>query len=69
MDERVGASFLSVVHGVELVRVVLCEAQFEDELSSSDEAFVCHSPVCGLVGTINVNASYTFFESLHIWSE
>ncbi len=54
--ELVGASFFSVVHGVELCLVVLYEAQFEDEFSSSDAALVCFSPVGGHVGTINVNA-------------
>ena len=54
--ELVGATLLSVVHGVELCLVVLHEAQFQDEFSSSDEAFVCLPPVGRYVDTINVNA-------------
>ena len=54
--ELLGAAFLSVVHGVELCLVVLHEAQFQDEFSSSDEAFVCLPPVGGHVDIININA-------------
>jgi hypothetical protein len=35
----VGGGFFSVVYGVEFVLVVLYEALFEDEFSSSDEGW------------------------------
>ena len=44
------------VHRLKLLPVVIHEAEFEDELSSSNEAFVDFSPVGGHVDTINVNA-------------
>ena len=55
-SELVGTALFSVAHGVEFCLVVFYDAQFEDELASSDEAFVCFFPVRGHVGTINVNA-------------
>ena len=47
VGEAVGAVLLAPVHGLQLLRVVLHEAEFEDELSPSDEAFVCFSPIYG----------------------
>jgi len=54
--QPVGAVLLLPVRRFELFPVVLHEAEFEDELSASYEAFVGFSPVHGYVGVINVNA-------------
>lgn len=56
VGETVGAAFFSPVHGVQLLLVALYEAEFEDEFSPSDEAFVCFTPVYGRKDAINVIA-------------
>ncbi len=55
-SEFVGAALLSPVHCIERCLIVLYKAEFQYELSPSDEAFVGFSPGGGHVDTINVNA-------------